>query len=142
MRFEDGRTGMVRADLKVLAREDLRARRGEGARHEPQATPSRQTVARKVGEVILAVEGVSLAFGGVKALSDVSFDVREHEVRAIIGPNGAGKSSMLNVINGVYRPQAGRITYRGETRDAHGAAPTRRAGASRAPSRAWRSSRA
>ena len=70
---------------------------------------------RKVGDMILAVEGVSLAFGGVKALSDVSFDVREHEVRAIIGPNGAGKSSMLNVINGVYRPQAGRITFLGET---------------------------
>jgi len=70
---------------------------------------------RKVGEVVLAVEGISLAFGGVKALTGVSFDVREHEVRAIIGPNGAGKSSMLNVINGVYRPQEGRITYRGET---------------------------
>ena len=66
-----------------------------------------------VGEVILAVEGVSLAFGGVKALSGVSFDVREHEVRAIIGPNGAGKSSMLNVINGVYHPQQGTIRYLG-----------------------------
>ncbi|APV51226.1 ABC transporter ATP-binding protein [Betaproteobacteria bacterium GR16-43] len=76
------------------------------------------TVARRVGDVILAVEGVSLAFGGVKALTDVSFDVREHEVRAIIGPNGAGKSSMLNVINGVYRPQAGQITYRGTKRSA------------------------
>ena len=73
---------------------------------------------RRIGDVILAVEGVSLAFGGVKALSGVSFDVREHEVRAIIGPNGAGKSSMLNVINGVYHPQEGRITYRGETRTA------------------------
>ena len=79
-------------------------------------TEAQVTVAgRKVGEVILAVEGVSLAFGGVKALTDVSFDVREHEVRAIIGPNGAGKSSMLNVINGVYHPQAGRVTYLGET---------------------------
>jgi len=75
------------------------------------------TTGRKIGGVVLAVEGVSLAFGGVKALSDVSFDVHEHEVRAIIGPNGAGKSSMLNVINGVYRPQQGRITFRGETRD-------------------------
>jgi branched-chain amino acid transport system ATP-binding protein len=73
------------------------------------------TTGRHVGEVILAVEGVSLAFGGVKALTDVSFDVREHEIRAIIGPNGAGKSSMLNVINGVYRTQAGRITYLGKT---------------------------
>ena len=76
------------------------------------------TAERRIGDVILAVEGVSLAFGGVKALSGVSFDVREHEVRAIIGPNGAGKSSMLNVINGVYHPQEGRITYRGETRTA------------------------
>jgi branched-chain amino acid transport system ATP-binding protein len=69
---------------------------------------------RKLGEVILAVENVSLAFGGVTALTDVSFDVREHEIRAIIGPNGAGKSSMLNVINGVYRPQQGSVTFRGE----------------------------
>ncbi|MGH8695730.1 MAG: ABC transporter ATP-binding protein [Burkholderiales bacterium] len=71
---------------------------------------------RKIGAPVLVVEGVSLAFGGVKALQDVSFDVREHEVRAIIGPNGAGKSSMLNVINGVYHPQQGRITFKGETR--------------------------
>jgi branched-chain amino acid transport system ATP-binding protein len=75
-------------------------------------------VERKPGEAILALDGVSLAFGGVKALSDVSFGVREHEIRAIIGPNGAGKSSMLNVINGVYRPQQGAITYLGERRTA------------------------
>jgi branched-chain amino acid transport system ATP-binding protein len=56
---------------------------------------------------------VSLAFGGVRALQDVSFDVREHEIRAIIGPNGAGKSSMLNVINGVYHAQQGSVTFRG-----------------------------
>ncbi|HUP31307.1 MAG TPA: ABC transporter ATP-binding protein [Usitatibacter sp.] len=73
---------------------------------------------RKIGAVILAVEGVSLSFGGVNALAEVSFDVREHEIRAIIGPNGAGKSSMLNVINGVYRPQAGKITYLGATHSA------------------------
>jgi branched-chain amino acid transport system ATP-binding protein len=71
--------------------------------------------ARRIGEVILDVRGISLAFGGVKALADVSFDVREHEVRAIIGPNGAGKSSMLNCINGVYQPQHGSITFRGKT---------------------------
>ncbi len=74
--------------------------------------------ARAFGDVILEVEGISLAFGGVKALTDISFDVREHEIRAIIGPNGAGKSSMLNVINGVYHPQKGTITYRGEARAA------------------------
>jgi branched-chain amino acid transport system ATP-binding protein len=80
------------------------------------AQPGLAPAARALGEVILEVENVSLAFGGVKALTDVSFNVREHEVRAIIGPNGAGKSSMLNVLNGVYRPQAGRITFAGETR--------------------------
>jgi branched-chain amino acid transport system ATP-binding protein len=48
----------------------------------------------------------------VKALTDVSFDVRRHEVRAIIGPNGAGKSSMLNVLNGVYHPQKGKIRFK------------------------------
>jgi branched-chain amino acid transport system ATP-binding protein len=73
--------------------------------------------ADRTGPVMLAVENISLAFGGVQALSDISFDVREHEVRAIIGPNGAGKSSMLNVINGVYHPQQGTVTYRGEKRE-------------------------
>ena len=67
---------------------------------------------REVGGVVLSVEDVSLAFGGVKALQEVSFDVREHEVRAIIGPNGAGKSSMLNVLNGVYHPQKGKIRFK------------------------------
>ena len=71
---------------------------------------------RKIGGVILALENISLAFGGVQALSDISFDVREHEIRAIIGPNGAGKSSLLNVINGVYHPQQGTIFFRGEKR--------------------------
>jgi branched-chain amino acid transport system ATP-binding protein len=72
------------------------------------------TAAREIGEPILAAENISLAFGGVHALANVSFDVREHEVRAIIGPNGAGKSSMLNIINGVYRAQQGSIIYRGK----------------------------
>ncbi|MEM7221750.1 MAG: ABC transporter ATP-binding protein [Pseudomonadota bacterium] len=71
---------------------------------------------RPFGETLLEVEGISLSFGGVKAISNVSFDIKEHEIRAIIGPNGAGKSSMLNVINGFYHPQEGRITYRGRTR--------------------------
>jgi ABC-type branched-subunit amino acid transport system ATPase component len=53
-------------------------------------------MSKKIGEVILDVKNISLAFGGVKALTDISFDVREHEIRAIIGPNGAGKSSMLH----------------------------------------------
>ena len=80
--------------------------------------------ARRIGEVILKLDNISLAFGGVKALTDISFDVREHEVRAIVGPNGAGQSSMLNVINGVYHPQHGTITFHGKVRtdmDAHAA---------------------
>ncbi|MBC3885831.1 ABC transporter ATP-binding protein [Undibacterium griseum] len=74
------------------------------------------TANRKTGDVILDLQNISLSFGGVKALTNISFNVREHEIRAIIGPNGAGKSSMLNVINGVYRPQQGQITYRGQQR--------------------------
>jgi len=71
---------------------------------------------RRQGEVILDLQNISLRFGGVKALTDISFNVREHEIRSIIGPNGAGKSSMLNVINGVYHPQEGKIMYRGQER--------------------------
>ncbi len=77
--------------------------------------PAPPSAARRIGEVILDVQNISLSFGGVKALSDISFEVREHEIRAIIGPNGAGKSSMLNCINGVYSPQEGSITFRGKT---------------------------
>jgi len=88
----------VAVDVAALA---SRARAdAAGAAHE-----------RRVGAVMLSVEGVSLAFGGVRALQDVSFDVRSHEIRAIIGPNGAGKSSMLNVLNGVYHPQHGTIRF-------------------------------
>jgi branched-chain amino acid transport system ATP-binding protein len=67
-------------------------------------------------EVMLNVENVSLRFGGVKAITDVSFDVRKGEIRAIIGPNGAGKTSMLNCINGFYHPQEGTITFKGVKR--------------------------
>ena len=70
---------------------------------------------KKIGDVILDVKNISLRFGGVKALTDISFNVREHEIRSIIGPNGAGKSSMLNCINGVYTPSEGSITFRGQT---------------------------
>jgi branched-chain amino acid transport system ATP-binding protein len=68
------------------------------------------------GDTLLAVDRVSLAFGGVRALRDVSFDIRKGEIRAIIGPNGAGKTSMLNVVNGFYHPQHGSITFKGVTR--------------------------
>ena len=67
-------------------------------------------------EIMLAVDNVSLSFGGVRAITDVSFDIRLGEIRAIIGPNGAGKTSMLNVINGFYHPQEGTITFKGKKR--------------------------
>src|SRR3546814_20501481 len=69
----------------------------------------------RIGDVILEANNISLRFGGVNALTDISFDVREHAVRAIIGPNGAGKSSMLNCIKGVYKPNEGSITFRGQS---------------------------
>jgi branched-chain amino acid transport system ATP-binding protein len=78
-----------------------------------RSPPTRDIAA---GEVLLSIDNVSLSFGGVKAIRDVSFDIRKGEVRAIIGPNGAGKTSMLNVINGFYHPQQGRITFKGRTR--------------------------
>lgn len=64
-------------------------------------------------DIILEVKGISLSFGGIQALSNISFDVRRKEIRAIIGPNGAGKSSMLNCINGAYKPQQGEIIFEG-----------------------------
>ncbi len=68
------------------------------------------------GEVLLDIRNVSLSFGGVKAITDISFDIRKGEIRAIIGPNGAGKTSMLNVVNGFYTPQKGKIIFRGKER--------------------------
>ncbi|MFO1126772.1 MAG: ABC transporter ATP-binding protein [Methylocystis sp.] len=74
------------------------------------------TQGRVIGDVLLKVDDISLSFGGVRALTNVSFDVRKGEIRAIIGPNGAGKSSMLNCINGFYHPQQGSISYKGVMR--------------------------
>jgi len=78
---------------------------------QPTATQEQAAVNT---DVLLAVDGVTLRFGGVTALTDVSFDIRKGEIRAIIGPNGAGKSSMLNVINGFS--QDGQVTWKGITR--------------------------
>jgi len=71
---------------------------------------------RRIGDVMMDIRNITLRFGGVTAIRDVSFDIREGEVRAIIGPNGAGKSSMLNVINGFYHPQEGEVWFRGRRR--------------------------
>jgi len=71
---------------------------------------------RLIGPTLLEVKGITLKFGGVTAIENISFDIREGEVRAIIGPNGAGKSSMLNVINGFYHPQEGEVWFKNELR--------------------------
>ncbi len=68
---------------------------------------------RTIGGVVMDLKNITLRFGGVVAIKDISFDIREGEIRAIIGPNGAGKSSMLNVISGFYKPQEGEVWFRG-----------------------------
>ena len=71
---------------------------------------------RKIGGVVMEMKNITLRFGGVTAIEDISFDIREGEIRAIIGPNGAGKSSMLNVVSGFYIPQEGEVWFRGSPR--------------------------
>jgi branched-chain amino acid transport system ATP-binding protein len=71
---------------------------------------------RKIGGVLMEMQKITLKFGGVTAIKDISFDIHEGEIRAIIGPNGAGKSSMLNVISGFYHPQEGEVWFCGEIR--------------------------
>jgi branched-chain amino acid transport system ATP-binding protein len=67
-------------------------------------------------EILLDCNNISLTFGAVKALRGISLNIKKGEIRSIIGPNGAGKTSLLNCINGVYHPQEGEITFKGETR--------------------------
>ena len=71
---------------------------------------------RTIGGVVMEMKNITLRFGGVVAIKDISFDIREGEIRAIIGPNGAGKSSMLNVISGFYVPQEGEVWFHGSKR--------------------------
>ncbi|WP_290986644.1 ABC transporter ATP-binding protein [Hyphomicrobium sp.] len=63
---------------------------------------------------VLSLRGLTLSFGGIKAVSDIDLDVFPGEIRAIIGPNGAGKSSLINLISGLYRPQRGTIAIDGQ----------------------------
>lgn len=82
------------------------------ADNEPYVTED----GRQIGGVVMEMKNITLRFGGVTAIKDISFDIREGEIRAIIGPNGAGKSSMLNVMNGFYHPQEGEVWFHGEKR--------------------------
>ena len=80
--------------------------------YEPYVTDDGRTI----GGRLMEMKNITLKFGGVVAIKDISFDIREGEIRAIIGPNGAGKSSMLNVISGFYHPQEGEVWYKGAVR--------------------------
>jgi branched-chain amino acid transport system ATP-binding protein len=104
-----------RAELEQF-RANIYATREEAMRALGDMRKRRGMRGEKDSEVLLRVERIHLSFGGVRALSDVSFHIMQGEVSSIIGPNGAGKSSMLNCINGVYLPQQGTITFRGESR--------------------------
>jgi branched-chain amino acid transport system ATP-binding protein len=121
--------GSVRVDARAQTREAIRQSAGrESFRSNIYDTRDQALLAlgemRKrqrethgaAEEIFLRVENVSLRFGGVKAITGVSFEIKRGEISAIIGPNGAGKSSMLNVINGVYHPQEGTITFLGNVR--------------------------
>lgn len=71
--------------------------------------------------ILLSVQGVSRSFGGLQALTRVSFDLPENQILGLIGPNGAGKTTLFNAINGVYPPNEGRVVFRG--RDITGLPP-------------------
>ena len=81
-----------------------------------QNEPATGEQERTFGAPIMEMKNITMRFGGVVAIQDISFDILKGEIRAIIGPNGAGKSSMLNVINGFYHPQEGEIWFGGEKR--------------------------
>jgi len=104
-----------RAELEQF-RANIYTSREEALRALGDMRKRRGMLGDKGSEVLLRVDRIHLSFGGVRALRDVSFHIMQGEISSIIGPNGAGKSSMLNCINGVYLPQQGTITFRGETR--------------------------
>ena len=139
--FEDGRKGTIAARVKIrdMAAHPGAGRGRAGAGGGGMRAPDSPILAK--GDVLLAVEDVSLGFGGVKALTEVSFDIRKGEIRAIIGPNGAGKTSMLNCINGFYHPTEGASPSRAG-RGRRCGPPRPLAAASRARSRTSRCSRA
>jgi branched-chain amino acid transport system ATP-binding protein len=69
--------------------------------------------ALKTGDVLLELEGIHMRFGKVEALSGIDLQISKGEIHSVIGPNGAGKTVMMNIINGLYHPQEGTITYKG-----------------------------
>ena len=93
--------------MNALASEQMQEQQTEGYTTED---------GRRIGGVMMDLKSITLRFGGVVAIQDITFDIRQGEIRAIIGPNGAGKSSMLNVISGFYQPQEGEVWFLGKKR--------------------------
>jgi len=104
-----GRPAIGWAGFEYFAQEEAGRR---GVKDDSYVTSDGRTI----GGVLMDLRRITLRFGGVEAIKDISFDIREGEIRAIIGPNGAGKSSMLNVISGFYVPQEGEVWFRGARR--------------------------
>jgi branched-chain amino acid transport system ATP-binding protein len=105
------RFGAIAFDPGVLPFDPLAG--GAAERLKPRSLAD-ELVRSAPAEEILALQGISLSFGGVTALSGIDLAVRRGEIHAVIGPNGAGKSSVLNIISGLYRPDRGHVAILGE----------------------------
>jgi branched-chain amino acid transport system ATP-binding protein len=107
----------IRADAgRAMFRANIYDTRDQAMLALGEMRKRRKDLQNAAEETFLRVDNVTLRFGGVKAITGVSFEIKRGEISSIIGPNGAGKSSMLNVINGVYQPQEGTITFLGNVR--------------------------
>ncbi|MBW0103492.1 ABC transporter ATP-binding protein [Pseudonocardia sp. KRD291] len=100
--------GLV-AELELMTPEQRAAHEAEVA---DVVAPDRE-IAVAVGDTLLSMENVTMRFGGLVALDDVSFDIRRGEILGLIGPNGAGKTTCFNALTGVYRPSSGRVLLEG-----------------------------
>ena len=100
--------------LESLERMDAAERAEHDAAVSASVAPEREFSVAK-GETLLAVDGLTVRFGGLTALDDVSFDVRRGEILGLIGPNGAGKTTCFNIMTGVYRPSSGDILLEGQS---------------------------
>src|SRR5207248_8101230 len=89
-------------------------RSGGGSRANGSRCTAAGAVARRASMSVLDVDAISIRFGGLQALLDLSLKVDEFEIVGLIGPNGAGKTTAFNCITGFYRPQTGRVLFKGE----------------------------
>jgi branched-chain amino acid transport system ATP-binding protein len=109
---------MPGASIEVAAAGRLRPQ-PNGERHGPlrRVAPAAQPCAEVTCDAALRLSNISLSFGGVSALTDVSLAVRRGDICSVIGPNGAGKSSLINIVSGLYRPDKGTVRLDGQSFD-------------------------